>query len=657
MSKSVAAAQQKRRPAPARREPFHWMFLPVLLLLLLIPLALRLWVVEVDADTMRLFGSAEQVTTIFTQSKGILLWIGSGVMALLAVILGRRLFSRPDPVTWIYLIAGGVFLLFSLLSAALSQYPSIAFFGVYNRAEGFFTILCYIIVFLYSMYTYRELQDLRYIIAAIGVVLVVNVAMGIFQYIGVEPITTKLGIALIVPSRYSVDNVSLLFEAGKMHGTFFHYNYVGSYCAVVVPLTTVLALHAPKLWEKLTAGGIALLGLVFLLGSTSRGGLIGIAAALMGGVVIFGRSLVHRWKPTAIAAGILAAAVVGLNLISGGSVFERLPSLLQDMAVVFSDTREQDYLDEVEVRNIENRADGSICLTTQTDQLTVSVDPAGTASVPVLVFRDRAGDPVEYRYREDTNRYITEDTRFSSLFFSPYRESADSGARFSRLTLGIGGQEQFWFEISKEGALHLLSKSGRELIDLEFPEVALFAGKEQLGSMRGYIWGRAIPLLKNCLLTGYGPDTFAFIFPQKDLIGTYYAYGTAGMVVDKPHNLYLQIGLGSGLIALLAFLTMAGTYVADSLRLYAWRRRFSPVQAAGAAVFLGIVGYLGAGLFNDSVLDVAPTFWIFLGVGAAMNLLEKRRRREHPEEDAAQPLPEAAGTEPAKRKRTRSEQS
>ena len=115
------------------------------------------------------------------------------------------------------------------------------------------------------------------------------------------------------------------------------------------------------------------------------------------------------------------------------------------------------------------------------------------------------------------------------------------------------------------------------------------------------------------------PDTFAFEFPQYDLLGKYYAYDTPNMVVDKPHNLYLQTWMNQGAIALLAFLAIAGVYIVDSLRLYFWKRKYTPKQAMGVACLLGVIGYLVAGIFNDSVVDVAPLFWVILATGIAIN--------------------------------------
>ena len=155
-----------------------------------------------------------------------------------------------------------------------------------------------------------------------------------------------------------------------------------------------------------------------------------------------------------------------------------------------------------------------------------------------------------------------------------------------------------------------------------------FEGKEELGSSRGYIWSRTLPLLKNCLVTGYGADTFTYVFPQNDMLAKYYSYKQFGqgfyITVDKPHNLYLQIFFSNGLLALIAFLAIVLFYLVDCFRLYALRKSYRPEQAMGAAVMLGIVGYLTAGLFNDSVVSVAPVFWILLGTGAALNTINRR---------------------------------
>lgn len=107
----------------------------------------------------------------------------------------------------------------------------------------------------------------------------------------------------------------------------------------------------------------------------------------------------------------------------------------------------------------------------------------------------------------------------------------------------------------------------------ESPIAGFLKGKELIGSMRGYIWSRTIPILPDYLVLGAGPDCFLYEFPQDDIWGKLYAYGTGSIVVDKPHNLYLQIFVNEGGIALLAFLAVCVSYLWDCFRLYGGHRR------------------------------------------------------------------------------------
>lgn len=92
---------------------------------------------------------------------------------------------------------------------------------------------------------------------------------------------------------------------------------------------------------------------------------------------------------------------------------------------------------------------------------------------------------------------------------------------------------------------------------------------------------------------GRGPDTFFAEFPQGDLLGKLYAYDSAQTIVDKPHNLYLQIGISEGGIALAAFLVMMIAYLVDSFRLYALRREYTAQQVAGVGGSIGCYWLFG----------------------------------------------------------------
>ena len=153
----------------------------------------------------------------------------------------------------------------------------------------------------------------------------------------------------------------------------------------------------------------------------------------------------------------------------------------------------------------------------------------------------------------------------------------------------------------------------------------LIEGLGKIASNRGYIWGHTIPLLKSNLVIGSGPDNFPLIFPQNDFLAKANISMDVNTVVDKPHNLYLQIATNTGVLSLLSLLTLWGIYIISSLKLYSNITFDSLDKYIGGSALISIIGYLTAGMFNDSVNSIAPIFWILLGLGVSINIRMKSK--------------------------------
>ena len=248
--------------------------------------------------------------------------------------------------------------------------------------------------------------------------------------------------------------------------------------------------------------------------------------------------------------------------------------------------------------------------------------------------------------------YLFPDTDFSDVALRTEASSDTSSIRDVIAMYFYGNsRSSLMFDIVNGKKIEMINYRTADPILPENAEHIGFEGKEKVGSSRGYIWSRTLPLLKNCLIKGYGADTFTYEFPQNDVLAKYYAYSDYNegfyITVDKPHNMYLQMFYSNGLIALVAFLGIAVFYLVDCFRLYALRKTYRREQIMGTAVMLGIVGYLAAGIFNDSVVSVAPMFWVLLGTGAALNTINRRMDRNvqldeeyAPVEEERMPTPE-----------------
>jgi hypothetical protein len=142
-------------------------------------------------------------------------------------------------------------------------------------------------------------------------------------------------------------------------------------------------------------------------------------------------------------------------------------------------------------------------------------------------------------------------------------------------------------------------------------------GFTTLGSGRGYIWYKTIGMMKDTLVIGNGPDTYVMKFPHADSFKEGF-----NKITDKPHNLYLQIGVNQGLIALLAFIFL-NKYAFWKL----WRQIDYKFTSRLDQILLmldaSIFGYLMTSLFNDSVVSVAPIYWAMLGIFLSILLSRK----------------------------------
>lgn len=621
-------------------------FFPAVVALAIIPTIMYVTLVSSQlVDTYRYFRGTETeggylFLDIYSQGKAFAVVVIAIIMMALALLCCVYLFKRIEKRSLVFVGLSVVYVLMTLISALCSEYREIALWGQYDRAEGFFTTACYFVIFLFTMYSFKTTKNFRYVVFALFFCVGVNTILGIFQFTGNNLESKDWFFNLILDRKYA-DAISIdpTRTSRSLLGALYNYNYVGSFTGLVIPLFSTMAIFDKKILHKVFYIIFDMMALFMLMGSTVRSGVVAVVAAVVVGIFLFFRLILKRWKIAAASLGAAVLLVVGGNLITEGAFFRRVSTLLGDMIQVVAPAEERiDLFDTLPVREILHNKDGSVTLVTQGDEMNISFSEAENR----YVFTDKEGS--EINVSDNSGLITTADERYNRISFEVYSES-DS--------LADGSVMYMWFDDNARSVLtfglyggkniHLVDNKIADRIEPVNAEHIGFEGKELVGSSRGYIWSRTIPLLKNCILIGYGADTFAYVFPQQDFLAKYYSYAEGFYItVDKPHNLYLQIFISNGLVALIAFLGICMFYLIDCMRLYALKKEYRIEQIYGAAVMLAIVGYLTAGMFNDSVVSVAPMFWILLGVGCALNTINRRLDKDIPEQGAepAAELPE-----------------
>ena len=590
-------------------------FIPILLLLSLVPLMTRAKIVDLSQEVTATLKQS-QIADFFSYYKAVfILLLAVSMLAILFFTFSKEDIKKYKELK-VFVGALGGFLLFSLLSTLFSPYKETALWGMPGRMEGMLIIGAYGLMLLYTIYSFRSTQHFKYIVISLSFLVGVLAFLGIFEYAGYNLLSsTELGLNILFPKEYEQykSMLELQYDKGKIYGTLYHYNYMGSFAALTVPLFATLTIYIKDIKTKIYCGIFTVASLFLLFGSTSRGGLIGVVLALLVGIIVFSKNIIKNWKLTLPVAGGLVLIVVGLNFVTNGTIFERIPSLLKDISTSFSKEQEDfDYRDFIPLRDIRTEQ-GKTTLVTQTDELVMAYEGEE------LKLYDQTGQEVAVT---DNGQTLTlTDPRYALFSFDKVYDQQD---KWAAVTLAINGQKFFIFMMDQTEGVYPINSFTQEKEQIAYPETFGFKGKERLGSARGYIWSRSIPMLKETLFIGHGPDTYPIDFPQNDYLGKYYAYETPNMIVDKPHNLYLQIGINQGVVALLFFLSLVGVYILQSIKLYAFKLNYANNEIIGVAGLLAIIGYLGAGFFNDSIVAVAPIFWILLGLGLTINYLNKK---------------------------------
>ena len=117
------------------------------------------------------------------------------------------------------------------------------------------------------------------------------------------------------------------------------------------------------------------------------------------------------------------------------------------------------------------------------------------------------------------------------------------------------------------------------------------------GSGRIYIWENMIPLIKERPLFGYGLDTLTYHFPQND-INKRDGIMDENVLIDKPHNLYVGILYGMGLLGLLSFISFVAIYTFKLFKFIIEDKNYPIIWA----FTFGWGAFLVQAVFNDSVI-------------------------------------------------------
>lgn len=572
---------------------------PLIIVMSIIPLIVHQKQTESHLTQYDWFTNETTINDFFLYYKEVWLVIMGIVMLLVLVwkIKNNKQYQTLPKV----LIPAAVYGVCVILSMIFSIDPMRSLRGSMDQFESGLVLLGYVIFMYYAYLLVEDEFDLEFLIKAWLVSMGVLCVIGLLQVLGHDFFATNFGKRLITMKEYwdHLDAISFAFGKNRIYLTLYNPNYVGVYASLAIPILVTLLLFTKKMIMR-AIYAVLIVGMVIcIVGSQSKTAFLTLAVVALFAIVLFRKPLFRYWFIVVPGIVVLTIVFFVFDASIGHSYTNSIKSALQTFKAdppTYAVTRVDTLDDEVVITY--NNQPLHLSYTNQDGQF-------------AIVVKDDTGNQLQTTTSE--NAIVIQDERFAGIQLTPVSLDNIYGIQISG-----GGIPTWCFSNEvKEGdsSYYFLTPFGKwdKVNNPEFVKM-----NERFFSGRGYIWSRTIPLLKKYALVGSGPDTYVLAFPQDDYVGLE-NNGYKGSLVTKPHNLYLQIAVQTGLISLLAFLALYGIYFVQSIRIYIRSGFDSYFAQVGAGIFLGTIGYMIAGITNDSTTGVAPIFWILLGLGFAIN--------------------------------------
>lgn len=587
LRKGQTMAKTKTKPKTnAKLQPD---LIPGILLFAFLPVVVKGQLVNVTLGKFSWFQSGEYQYDFFMYAKSIVFLILAAYMLL--VVLDRLLIRNKPPAKSRIFLPLFIYGAFVILSTLFSVDKTLSLKGMWQQNESVWVLLGYIVAVYYFYQVTEGMQDVRIFLTAFGIGAVWQGILGFFQFIGKDLFATAPGRKLLTLGLDGTTGKQLNFltqgSSESVYLASYTANYAAVYLLMALPVVLLLAWLAKKTLVRVLW---LLLGAVLLLclyGSGSKTAIGGAVVLILTAFLIFIRDRKKRILAVGICAVGIAAGLVVYGNVRGGIFPQKETYALQDLIP------------------------GEDGVTLKFNDKTYELCPVSSDEGDSLTIYDEDRNRIPAYWDMDQQCFVAQDDALKELKFDSYM---DSGTQ----NLLMQYQDITWEFVKANGSPQFVYinfyKRGDEIRTAD----SVLKGYEKLFTGRGYIWGRAIPLLKEHILVGSGPDTFVEEFPQQD----YVMKANTGrwmleQIPSKAHSLYLQSALQTGILSLLCLLIFWGSYAVSSVRSLK-QKKDSSFFAVDAVILLSVTAFLFMGLMNDSNLAVSPLFWGMLGLGCAM---------------------------------------
>lgn len=552
------------------------LLLPIVVALAVIPLIHGEVFYDPKLSSFAWFPDGDFVKDTFNYYKSKAMVVLDGVL----VVVYIYLWIRKKLVSSNRFIPLILYLLLIALSSIFSISPAQTWYGFYDMLETAYVLFGYCMLCYYAYVVVRTDLQLKLVMGGFLLGIVGMGTLGFLTYI----------------------------KGARVSATFGNSNYMGVYVSILIPLFVVLMFSVKKRVHLVFYTVIMALVLLCFEGSGSKSALLALIPCVIFIACYFGKNYWREMIPVALICG---GIFLALNIFQGE---DSLVSKTKDRVSLGIKSKKVYDLTDITL----NDEDYTVTYKGETLVVKYIENEDGTLDIEIA---DENGNELKKVANEENDGYVLEDDKYSGLEFVLDSDEVNHAG----YSVKVGKYEFFIYHSSFTSTYWYTNYYGEptKMYSSETYDSVVF---RLMGGFSGrdYIWSKSIPLLKDTIILGSGPDTFAIMFPQSDYVSLVQS-GAEKVLITKPHSLYLQIGVQTGVLSLIAFLVFHIGYLVQSVKLYRNRRIETFAERCGAGIFVATISYLITCLANDSTIGVSSVYWTLLGTGFACNAIIQRK--------------------------------
>lgn len=515
------------------------------------------------------------------------------------ILLIRILVYKGMDKQWKPFILLAAYLILADISSIVTVNTKDTYVGSMYHFESIFVLAGYVIILLYAYVFVEKGEDFESVGKVFTCSVMILALLGMLQAVNLDIFDWEPFIRLITPQdweSYALEYMEDAFTGNNVSLTLYNPNNAGQYIAMILPYFILTALYGGGRTKKAIYSVLSAVLLILLWFTYSRGALVAFGLEILVGFFLISQKNQQKFIKNAkffvIFVAVCGIIFVVLDSTQDFKFFNRLV-----------DEKSHTQLKEI-ITSKENI------------QVTYGNMEFETG------FSDNKG-----------NVFIKCDDKDISKYYEKVQGTIDYSG-FENISINVLKTEtqQILFLVIEEINFSFVYEDGKYLYVndmgkkdslVSIPSVN-FHGLETKGSGRLYLWSRTIPLLKNYIIIGSGPDTFYRVFPQNDYVGKKVYTGTCARMMEKPHNGYLMVMVQTGIISLICIVVFYFWYFKTVISQIGCVELQKEWVIMGNAFFIGTIGYVVSSFFYDSSLQCTPLFCVMVGISLSAAMKHKK---------------------------------